>query len=168
MSRLSGLVPRKEGKSTTTPYTSSLMRVAQVPTCHPNERHQAKGLCPACYQRKARQGSEKARAAHVKANIEWKRRNPERMAQYHRKSNYGLREEEFQDMLDAQTGLCAICHKSMKPVCVDHDHDSGKIRGLLCISCNMSFGIIEKLVQAPGFSNYWQKANKQMIHTRIL
>ena len=43
-------------------------------------------------------------------------------------------------MLDRQGGVCAICKKKPdegKPLCVDHCHVTGKVRGLLCHKCNM-------------------------------
>jgi hypothetical protein len=53
---------------------------------------------------------------------------------------------EFNSMFEKQNGLCAICGKppdmSVKrpTFCVDHDHETGKIRGLLCNRCNVGLG----------------------------
>jgi hypothetical protein len=63
------------------------------------------------------------------------------------KRKYGISDGIFQQMLDAQGGLCAICHKSPKRgvnLCIDHDHKSKKmkIRGLLCTKCNYKLGIM--------------------------
>lgn len=58
---------------------------------------------------------------------------------YHRKYRYGLEPDEYQAMLEEQYGLCAICQK--KPAeHVDHDHESGAVRGLLCFNCNGGLG----------------------------
>ena len=62
---------------------------------------------------------------------------------------YAFSIEEYDAMLKAQNGLCAIC-KSEVPggrnvhFQVDHDHSTGKVRGLLCISCNIHIGWLEK------------------------
>ena len=60
----------------------------------------------------------------------------------------GMTEKAYQDMLAAQNGLCAICKgppdTRWKKLAVDHCHDSGKIRGLLCMVCNTMLGRFEK------------------------
>lgn len=40
-----------------------------------------------------------------------------------------------------QDGRCAVCGSSSGPLVIDHDHDTGKVRGLLCRSCNVSEGV---------------------------
>ena len=60
-------------------------------------------------------------------------------SQYYRKSKYGLSEEAYQDMIRRQQGACACCHE-VKRLVIDHDHDTGKIRGLLCSTCNTGLG----------------------------
>lgn len=62
-----------------------------------------------------------------------------------RKFKYGLSPEDYQLILDKQEDRCAICgqkfgeHRHHKPH-VDHDHMSGKVRGLLCFNCNSGIG----------------------------
>ena len=62
------------------------------------------------------------------------------------KSLYGLSLDEYQALLDAQGGVCAVCKNpprgKRKFLAVDHDHDTGKIRGLLCITCNVGLGAL--------------------------
>lgn len=56
--------------------------------------------------------------------------------------NYGLTTEEYKAMLHKQQGCCAICHKPdpERRLSVDHDHTTGKVRGLLCCACNRAIG----------------------------
>lgn len=62
------------------------------------------------------------------------------------KREYGITLEEYNRMLTAQNGKCAICKQSdasKKALAVDHCHKSGKVRGLLCGSCNVKLGWFE-------------------------
>jgi len=56
---------------------------------------------------------------------------------------YGLTEEQYAEILARQGGRCAMCEEIQKLV-IDHDHISGKVRGLLCISCNTGLNFVER------------------------
>jgi hypothetical protein len=66
------------------------------------------------------------------------------------KHNYGITLEEYNNLLNSQNGRCAICDKmetqssckngTIDSLRVDHDHKTGKIRGLLCSKCNFALG----------------------------
>lgn len=60
----------------------------------------------------------------------------------HYKNSNHARFNHYDDLFHSQSGLCAICRKSVnhKTSHIDHDHESGKIRGLLCINCNHLLG----------------------------
>ena len=51
---------------------------------------------------------------------------------------YGLQSGAYASMLEAQSGRCAICTRRPRArrLAVDHDHDTGEVRGLLCYTCN--------------------------------
>ena len=59
---------------------------------------------------------------------------------------YGITLPQYNSILEKQGGGCAICGSINnkggvgKSLCVDHDHDSGKIRGILCSTCNRAIG----------------------------
>lgn len=57
----------------------------------------------------------------------------------HRERNYGITPEQFKAMLKEQDFRCAIC-RTEAPLCVDHNHETGKVRQLLCGRCNMGLG----------------------------
>ena len=70
------------------------------------------------------------------------------------KHKYGLSQEDYQNMLELQNFGCAICKTEnpngatsesnfMKHFAVDHCHQSGKVRGLLCSACNRALGFLQ-------------------------
>jgi len=62
----------------------------------------------------------------------------------HRRREYGLTEEQYNYMVSSQNNMCAICNKpSHKTLHIDHDHVTGKVRGLLCSSCNTGIGFFK-------------------------
>lgn len=61
--------------------------------------------------------------------------------------DYGITLDDYEVMLKSQDGVCAICgdppkggKTSSKNLHVDHDHETGKVRGLLCNNCNLGVG----------------------------
>lgn len=54
--------------------------------------------------------------------------------------SHGLTLESYRAMLAAQDSLCGICHEPMARVCIDHDHQTGVVRRLLCHNCNVAIG----------------------------
>ncbi len=73
------------------------------------------------------------------------RRNPDSRRNTKFKQRYGITLAEYNVMLSEQKGNCAICgdhytETSKSRLCVDHDHDTLKVRQLLCASCNSGLG----------------------------
>ncbi|MFN8036229.1 MAG: endonuclease domain-containing protein [Acidimicrobiia bacterium] len=54
--------------------------------------------------------------------------------------------EDFDRLLENQRGACAICHASPDDIQfhVDHDHETGEVRGLLCMRCNNALGLFRE------------------------
>lgn len=85
---------------------------------------------------------------------------PERRQATRRLCRYGVTPEQFDQMLADQNGVCAICGEPetrmrldvLLPLSVDHDHVTGRVRGLLCHPCNQAIGFFkddpERLVKA--------------------
>lgn len=112
-----------------------------------------------------REANKDHRAAYLQ---EWKKANKESQAEYQKKyqadyrkregvqkayweknlrKNYRLSPEDFNDLWNKQGGKCGVCSVDMSPrgrtsdsVCVDHNHQTGEIRGLLCRACNHGIG----------------------------
>lgn len=62
------------------------------------------------------------------------------------KKKYGMTEQEYVKLLHKQGGVCAICFKPPcdELLCVDHNHETGKVRGLLHRSCNAAIGLLKE------------------------
>ena len=68
------------------------------------------------------------------------------------KRNYNLTEESFHNMLELQENKCLICGKVFDftikmEACIDHDHTTGKVRGLLCTQCNSGLGFFKDNIE---------------------
>jgi uncharacterized protein GlcG (DUF336 family) len=77
--------------------------------------------------------------AHKEEQAAW-------MKIYKLKQNFGLTLAEYDKMLESQGGVCKICGGvglSGKRLSVDHDHETGKVRGLLCSKCNTAIGLLD-------------------------
>lgn len=59
---------------------------------------------------------------------------------YRLKSRYGLTPEEFKALYEAQRGLCCLCLTQLEDPHVDHCHETGVVRGILCKQCNLGLG----------------------------
>lgn len=80
----------------------------------------------------------------------WREQNP-RARVKERLAKYGLTPDEYDAMVEEQDGRCAICGEQRK-LSVDHCHETGRVRGLLCVPCNGWLGFVEKyLPQAQAY-----------------
>lgn len=79
----------------------------------------------------------------------WKAANKEKMRESKLKERYGITIEDYNEILASQNMGCAICNsltpkrKGSEYLVVDHCHDSGEVRGLLCYKCNVGLGSFE-------------------------
>lgn len=102
------------------------------------------GLYPYCKSC----ATEYKRNEYKKWSVEQRRkaresRTPEQRRKYSLKQLYGLTVADYKELWEYQEGKCAICggvNKSGKELFVDHNHQTGKIRGLLCMHCNHAIG----------------------------
>lgn len=53
------------------------------------------------------------------------------------RKRYGITLEEFESILSAQGGVCAVCKQGDKVFCLDHNHKTLEVRGILCLNCNL-------------------------------
>ena len=87
----------------------------------------------------------------------------------HWKIKYGLTETEYNRIYSKQRGLCAICGTHAIDLncflCVDHNHKTGKIRGLLCNKCNTGLGMFAEsrgnLIKAIQYLTKYEKKERK-------
>lgn len=96
--------------------------------------------------------SDEARADRAAYMREWQRKKRDSNKEYYKsiqlKKTYGIDIDWFNRQFDLQKGVCAICGEPEKTIihgrqislAVDHCHDTGQVRGLLCRGCNNSIG----------------------------
>lgn len=82
------------------------------------------------------------KAKLIAQGVRWKQANPEKVKASMFKTRYGAPFSVFENLFRKQKGLCAICRK-LPAEHTDHDHASGKIRGLLCRRCNWAIGLMK-------------------------
>ncbi len=66
---------------------------------------------------------------------------------YHLKHRHGIGADQFDDLVRQQGGVCAICGRP-DPEHVDHDHETGEVRGILCFNCNGGLGQFRDSIEA--------------------
>ncbi len=93
----------------------------------------------------------------------------------HLKRKYGLTIEQYDGLLAEQGGGCAICSRKPRPdisLHVDHDHETGQVRGILCFRCNNALGDFDDdpplLQQALGYLVSYQAPDETAAARRRL
>ena len=93
---------------------------------------------------------------------EWKSKNLSKIQARRRFKKYSMLPGQFAQILDLQGGRCAICKTEMANPHIDHNHQTGEIRGLLCKNCNWLLGHAKESVEILlGAVTYLRKTEKQ-------
>ena len=141
----------------------------KLATCHPERKHQARGLCKPCYDKWLKENNPEYRRKQLENTKRWYEENPNAYAALKVKNHekwekrkadpnhkrkrrdamlrkkYGIGADGYDRILEQQGGGCAICGRrpGATPLHVDHDHDTGEVRGILCHQCNWYLGTID-------------------------
>jgi len=100
----------------------------------------------------------KTLAEKAKWMREYRKKNPDTFRNIELKKGYGITLEQYNILLESQNGVCKLCGKPEVDICnkkgavrnlaVDHDHVTGRVRGLLCRGCNQGLGNFKESIQA--------------------
>ena len=110
---------------------------------------------------------DKYKARQKKAAAKYHLRHRDRLNQNQKRKNplkYGISEAEFAARIEAQGGKCPVCKEDLSKPCIDHDHKTNQIRGIVCSGCNFGIGHFkdspERLRAAALYleSEYWKEA----------
>jgi hypothetical protein len=127
-----------------------------------NSFHKNKGLkdgrdnrCLDCFRAGCRSWYLKNKEKNDAQAKAWYQKNKEVVKQRSRDGellrNFGITRQEYNRIFQIQGGMCKICgvHQSNvnKSLRVDHDHETKKIRGLLCHNCNVSLGLLKENIE---------------------
>lgn len=92
----------------------------------------------------------RCKPCHNAQTLAYQRANPEKRRATHRQHKYGVDADTVAAMHEAQAGTCAICKRPpgresgpASLLHVDHCHATGRVRGLLCNTCNVALGLFQ-------------------------
>jgi hypothetical protein len=99
----------------------------------------------------------------------WRKKNPDKerakqLRHYiaHRpdlRRNYGITLDDLNRMVAAQDGKCALCGAPLKRNYVDHDHATGKVRGVVCCRCNIRLSAVDDTEWMEKARQYKEKSH---------
>lgn len=111
---------------------------------------QRNGWCKKCKMLNEREYRRTRRSKINARRRQFYRDNPEHYAAIMHKERlkrrYGLTVADYDQMFASQGGVCALCKRSCireRRLSVDHCHTTGKVRGLLCVACNLALGYLK-------------------------
>lgn len=100
-----------------------------------------KSICKICSVRQSTEWAKRNRRRITEHNKSLRHQDPFKAAELKRKYRYGLSIGQYLEMHKSQDGKCLICEKQTK-LYIDHCHQTKKVRGLLCHSCNTGIGFL--------------------------
>lgn len=117
--------------------------------------------CKECTKERRKEWYARNRAREIARVGAWQRQNPEKLAKqrmknveerarkhrnWHLQKRFGLTLEQYGQLLSKQDARCAICGDAPegRTLHVDHDHETGEVRGLLCMRCNNALGLFRE------------------------
>ncbi len=125
-------------------------------------------VCAKCIRKQQKERYAKNPEKGRTKQREYNRLHPENNRKCNLKKKYGITKEYYNLIFQQQGGVCLVCGKSetvmfrgkIKYLAVDHNHQTGKIRGLLCQKCNQALGLLgENPVIIKSLLGYLKECN---------
>ena len=116
----------------------------------PNYNKKIEVSCPNCGIKRLARGDVVRKALkerNSQAAKAWRESNPDKVLNKRYKERYGITYTEYKAMSENQNHKCKICGIEDKKLAVDHNHQTLKIRGLLCNNCNFAIGLLKDNVE---------------------
>lgn len=142
-------------------------RPRKMSDCHPDRLHSGRGMCKSCYRRwyKATNQAYKDRQAVYRLE------HPNSRSQVSSSlmNAYGLSQADRDAKVLLQGGLCAICgtppdgNGNASVLHVDHDHETGDLRGMLCTRCNVGLGMFRDDFNALAAASQYIYAYRPLV-----
>lgn len=111
-----------------------------------NRKIGIRSRCKACCSLDIKDWRDRHRSEYNNYSAMWRAKNPEKQHATEIKRRYKLSKEQYEEMLKKQNYGCDCCGEKHNPkkkrgrLYVDHDHETGEVRGLLCSKCNLILG----------------------------
>ncbi len=111
-----------------------------------------RAFCKICNTDVGREWKENNKERNSLAKKKWRENNPAHHRSHMYKQKYGITIEDYDKLYCEQNGVCDICGekervRKTKHLSVDHNHETGKVRGLLCFNCNNALGCMQDSVE---------------------
>lgn len=119
-----------------------------------------------------RQARKEAKAAY---QLAYRSKNREKQSHKERERRFGISAHEYNEMIASQNNRCAICGEmetatrlgKVRALSVDHNHTTGKVRGLLCSDCNTGIGKLkekrENLLAAVKYLDFHSESDDAVV-----
>lgn len=154
-------------------YQSAGLRPEKPASCHPEKALYSRGLCATCYEQAYRSDKPRPDGYMVEYHGKLKEEHPHKVEEAyqrrrsdpvkrkrdartslasHYKNKYGMTIDEVHSLFHSQDRKCALCKDTLdeKTMMVDHCHETGRVRGILCRRCNSGLGFLGDTAQALG------------------
>lgn len=123
-----------------------------------------RAMCNDCHRDCNQQYYKKNKTKVSVRNTKWQQdeRNKEAIRFYYIKRTYGITKEDWLKLLQKQNNCCNICKETSDDLgffYTDHDHSTGKVRGLLCHNCNTILGHAKDNINILEKAILYLKAN---------